>query len=343
MRNLGIIMCKSGEHFAKKVVDKIETKLKRDYDYEGSILIKTEPKLFANDELKTIVKESIRNKDIFIFQDVENRSAIHESTDGRTVPYSLNDNYMDLRTTIDSVRRSDAKRINVVIPYYPYSRQDKAKDREGITAAMVARDLEGDGADRVITLDIHNEAIAGFFRKAHFENLRASKEILNYIREYLFLNEVGSPDAGGAQRTEYYAKQLGVPWFIVSKHRDYSVTGDVENMYLVGDVEGKSVSYIDDMIATAGTSKTGGKLAKDHGAKKVYFAASHGLFNGPAFDRISEAYEQGFIDGIIVGNTTYHTEEQKNLPWYKEVNLENYFAQVILNTHRGESLSKLLD
>ncbi len=328
-------MCGGGEHFAKKVVDKIEERMKRDYDYEGSIVIKTSPKTFPNDELKTIIDQSIRNKDVYIFQDVENRS----------FGFSLNDNYVDLKTTIDSTRRSDARRITAVIPYYPYSRQDKAKGREGITAAMVARELEDVGANRVITLDIHNEATAGFFRKAHFDNLHASKEIMRYVVEKIGTDDlvIVSPDTGGAQRAEYYGKRLGVPFAIAAKFRDYSKRSHVDKMYLLGDVEGKNVFFIDDMIATAGTLGTGAELVKNHGANKVYFGVSHGLFNDPAFERVSEAYKKGILNGVVVSNTIHQEEKYKKNPWYNEVPVENYFAKAIINTHRGESLSKLLE
>lgn len=335
MNGLGIIICESGRHFAEKVVAKLKEKIEKDTELKSSLVKNTKEVIFANGELKTEIEESIRDKDIFIFQDVTNKSN----------GLSLNDNYMILKTTIDAARRSSAKSIVVVLPYFPYARQDKTKSREGITAEMVARELENTGADRVIVLDIHNTAIAGFFRKGNFENLRATKQIIEYIKENIPLTnlEICSPDAGGLERAEYYAKKLGTPVNVLLKKRDYSKANTVEKMYLLGDVDGKDIFIIDDIIDTAGTIIKGAEILKQRGANKIYFGASHGLFSNPAIERLNEAFSKGIFDGVVVANTIFQPDEVKNLPWYNEVNLESYFAKVINNIYKNESISKLFE
>jgi ribose-phosphate pyrophosphokinase len=335
MNGLGIIICESGRHFAEKVVAKINERIKKENKEEVPLIKGTKEVLFANGEVKTEILESIRDKDIFIFQDVTNK----------TKGFSLNDNLMILKTAIDSARRSDAKSINVVIPYFPYARQDKAKTRECITAELVAREIENAGANRVIVLDIHNEAIAGFFRLARLENLRASKQIIEYIKENIPIEnlEICSPDAGGLERAEFYAKKLGVPANVLLKKRDYSKANTVEKVYLLGDVEGKDIFIIDDMIDTAGTIIKGAEELKKRGANKIYFGASHGLLSGPAVERLNKAFEDKIFEGIVVTNTIHQPENVLKAPWYNEVNLEGYFAKVIYNLYKRESISKLLE
>ena len=153
-----LIACKSGISLAKKIVKSLKKRTAREIH-----LIESEQVEFANTEIKTVIDESIRGREVYIIQDVENH------TDG----ISTDQNLRALYTTIDACRRCDAERITAVIPSYPYARQDKQDGREGITAARVAWELEGEmGVDHVITIDLHNSAIQGFFRKAKIDNLR---------------------------------------------------------------------------------------------------------------------------------------------------------------------------
>ena len=333
---LGIISCASGKHFADKVVTKLEEIIKNEDGVTNSELsIASTERVFANSELNTILEESIRNRDIYIFQDVEN------SQNG----LSVNDNYMVLKTAIASAKASDAKYITAVIPVYPYARQDKPKSREGIMAAVVARELEDAGASRVITLDIHQEATAGFFRKAVLENLRASKKIFDYIEENIPIDDlvVVAPDAGTAQRANFYAGKLALPLSFMHKQRDYSLPNSVEKITLVGDVKGKDCFFIDDMIDTAGTTIAAIKTAKDAGANNVYFATSLPLFNGPAVERLDKAYQDGLFTKVIGTNVIYHGDDfADQIPWYDEVKMEKYFARVIYELNRGRSISRLL-
>jgi ribose-phosphate pyrophosphokinase len=332
---LGVISCTSGRHFADKVVERLKEIIGQEDGSEG-ILKQSKETIFANTEIKTEIEESIRNQDVYIFQDVENESE----------GMSVNDNLMALKTAINSAKLSNAHCITAVIPVYPYARQDKPKTREGISAAMIARELEDCGASRVITLDVHNEAIAGFFRSAVLENLRASKDLMDYIRANIGTDNliVVAADVGGAPKADFFARRLGTKLAIMHKERDYTCANCVERMNLVGDVSGKDVLVTEDMIDTAGTLVTAAKKLKESGAKRVFFTASLTMFNGPAVERIDKAYKEGIINKVIGTNVIFR---EKNFsdehPWYAEVNLEKYFARVIYNINKGKSITKLLD
>jgi len=332
---LGIISCESGKHFAEQVIARLKDIIKEEDDSE-EIMRKTKETVFGNSELKTEIEECVRNQDVYIFQDVENKSK----------GMSVNDNVMALKTAINAAKLSNAHCITAVIPVYPYARQDKPKTREGVTAAMIARELEDCGAGRVITLDLHNDAIAGFFRHATLENLRASKDLIDYVKKNIGVDNlvIVAPDAGGATRANYYAKQLGVKLAIIHKERDYSKANFVENMSLIGDVSGRDVFVVDDLIDTAGTLVNAAKKLKESGAMKVFFAASLAMLNGPAIERLDKAFKEGFITKVIGTNVIFRAENfAKEHPWYDEVKLDKYFARVIYNINKGVSISRLLE
>ncbi|MBW2991546.1 ribose-phosphate diphosphokinase [Candidatus Woesearchaeota archaeon] len=332
---LGIIACESGKPFAQKVIEELKKIIEKKEDSNGAYLIKTKETRFTNTELKIEINESVRNKDVYIFQDVDNK----------TQGLSVNDNFTVLKTAIQAAKMSDAHYVTAVIPSFPYARQDKPKTRESITAAIAARELEDVGAARVITLDVHNDAIGGFFRRAIFENLHASKNFIDYINKTLGLKElvIVSPDAGAAARANHYAKKLGTKLALIHKERDYSKASTIENMRLLGDVKGKKVFVVDDMIDTAGTLVNAAKKLKKEGAKEIYFSASLCMLNGPAVERIEKAYKEGFITKIIGTDVIYHGENFADKhEWYEEISVAKYFARVIYNINKGESISRLL-
>lgn len=332
---LGIISCESGRHFADKVVERLREIIGND-DGSDMLLRSSKETLFANTEIKTEIEESIRGQDIYIFQDVENESN----------GLSVNDNLMALKTAINAAKLSNVHCITAVIPVFPYARQDKPKTREGISAAMIAREIEDCGATRIITLDVHNEAIAGFFKSAVLENLRASKDIMDYVRVNIGTDNLAvvAADVGAAPRADFFARRLGVKLAIMHKERDYSTANCVERMNLVGDVSGKDVLVTEDMIDTAGTVITAAKKLKESGAKRVFFSASLPMFNGPAVERIDKAYKEGLITKVIGTNVIFREKDFfGEHPWYAEVDLDKYFARVIYNINKGRSITKLLD
>jgi len=346
--HIGIIACRSGRHFATKVAKELDeiirSNLSPNEQHDAFEIIRdSDETWFGNTEMKTGV-EFIRNQDIYIIQDVENKA------EGK----SVSDNYMVLKTAIDSAKMAHAHYIAAVVPVFPFARQDRPravkkdgkKYRESITAALVARELEDAGASNIITLDIHNEAIPGFFRHAGFDNLRASKTFLDYISQNIPLDKlvVVAPDTGAVGRNEYFANKLKKKLNIIYKERDYSTGNKIEDMILLGNVNGKDVLVVDDMIDTAGTVVKAAELLKKHHARNIYFAASLPLFNPPAVERLDKLHKEGMMTQVIGTDVVYHGEDfVKEHPWFVEKSVAKYFAKVIYNINKGKSISPLLE
>lgn len=333
---IGILSCKSGEPFTDKIISNLERIIEKEGNNLTIRRIKSKEIMFANTEVKTEIGESIRDLPIYIIQDVSNL------TNG----YSVNDNAIALITTIDAAKRSQCGKITVITPTYPYARQDKAIGREGITSSLYATLLEDAGAEHILTLDIHNEAISGFFKKAVLDNLNAVKNISKATEGYKTNNlVVVSPDVGGVKRAKEYASRLEVPMAMIYKERDYSKDpkqGNVEKMTLIGNVKNKDVVIVDDIIDTGGTIIKASKLLKDGGANKIYVAASLGILSGPAIERFDDAYKQGIIEKAFITDAIHHGKDIYKHPWYQEITVADYFAKVIFNLSHGKSISQLL-
>jgi ribose-phosphate pyrophosphokinase len=339
--NIGIIACNSGQPFAKKILTGLEFQSSKEFGQSADPKLVQEIPMtehhFPNGEVRTCIDQSIHDMDIYIIQDCENK----------VTKYAIDKNFIALRHAMDSAYKSGAERITAVIPYFPYSRQEVARGRECIAAARVVRDLESSKADRVLTLDVHNPAIAGVFDNTRFEDLHASKNLLDYIRSSTIPHKqliVCSPDTGAVERNQYFASRLQRDLAMLWKRRDYSHGGNIDEMRLLGDVNGKDVLLVDDMIATAGTLVKGCQLLKDKGARDIYFATSLPLFTSPAIQRIDQAYDKGIIKKIIGTDAVYHggAEFSEQHPWYMQVSVAGYFAKVIWNLNHGKSISELL-
>jgi len=234
-----------------------------------------------------------------------------------------------------------------VLPQFPYSRQERRKTREAITAKLMANMLEDAGAQRVITLDIHAEAIQGFFNSAKLEDLHASGEIIHYLQNILRIDPtrlvVTGPDVGSAERARHYSKVLGTEFAVVDKARDYMAISKIESMRLVGNVKDKEVLLVDDMIATGGTLINAARLLKDKGAQKIYVATSLPFFTADCTEKLNRAYSDGVIDLIIGTDAVFHGKEfVEKTPWYHEVSIAPLFAHVIYNINLKRSVSELL-
>lgn len=307
---------------------------------------------FANGEIKTEILDSVRGKDLFIFQDVENRQPI-AFNDGAVQRYmSVNDHLFNLFVAIDAAMQAGAERISLVLPMYPYSRQHKKKGREGLTAARVGAMLENLGVSRIITLDIHSREIENCFDKLRLENLHASFQIIEKLMSVVDITKdnlvVLAPDTGAVDRNKFYANALQRPLALLYKERDYSkvsksaAESNISEMRLLGDVRGKTVFMADDMIGTGGTLIKGMKNLKDIGAAKVICAVSLPLFNGTAIEDFDAAYRQGLFHRIIGTNAVYHKELLQR-EWYIQADVTGLFAQIINLVHHERSLSSLLD
>ena len=270
---------------------------------------------FSDGEFAVSYEESIRGRDVFLVQS--------------TFPSS--DNLMELLLMIDAAKRASARTINAVIPYFGWARQDrKDKPRVSIGAKLVADLLSAAGIDRLITMDLHADQIQGFF-DVPVDHLYASMVLLPYLQSLRLDNLcIASPDVGGSKRANAYAKYLGCPLVLCNKTR--ARANVIETMQIIGDVEGKNVVIIDDMVDTAGTITKAADLMMEAGAKSVRACASHCVMSGPASDRVQESSleEMVFTDSI-----PYTTRCHK----VKQLSVADMFAETIRRVVDNESIS----
>ena len=250
----------------------------------------------------------------------------------------VDENLMELLIYIDCLRRASANRITAVIPYFGYARQDrKDEGRVPITAKLVANLLTVAGADRVMSIDLHANQLQGFF-DIPVDNLMGELILTRYFRNKKIQNlTVVSPDVGNIKTAAKYAAHLGGDLAIVHKKR---VSGsEVQAEEIIGNVEGRNILMCDDIIATAGTVCSAAKLVKARGAKSIVVGASHGVFAGPAVERLNEA---GF-DEIVVTDTIPLNDKNKQLKALKVLSVAHMLGEAIKRTHRNESVSSLFN
>jgi ribose-phosphate pyrophosphokinase len=252
----------------------------------------------------------------------------------------VNDNIMELIFMIDAAKRASAREVIAVIPHFGYSRQDrKEMARVPISAAVVASIIEHAGADHILTVDIHAEQSAGFIQKP-WDNVYASYSLLPAIQSlHLKKIVVASPDKGGMLRATGYARLLNADGLaIVYKERDVMVNNKSETVEMIGDVAGRDVLLVDDMIDTAGTIVNAANFLKEKGANSVRAACTHGLFSGAALQKISDSV----IEEVIVTDTTAHRDEVLKNPKIKVVTVAPLLAESIRRIRTGESISDLI-
>lgn len=317
--------------------------------------IKTQFTWFANGEVKAELIDTVRGKDIYIFQDVENHTPIEMNGGQNTVTFSVNDHVMTLLVTIDAVQQAGAASITLVVPAFPYSRQHKKKGRESLTAALLSHIYEMKSVNRVVTLDIHSREIVNAFNTTHLENLHASYQVIRELSKIVKLSGsekedlvVVSPDTGAIDRNKFYATGLKVPLAMIYKERDYSVVTqdakqtNIKSVKLLGDVKGKVAFLADDMLGTGGTLLKAMQFLQEQGATKVIAAISLPFFTGNAVELFDEAYRNGQFYRIIGTNAVYHPE-LKDKEWFISTDVSGLFANVIMRIHHNQSLSDLLD
>ena len=270
---------------------------------------------FSDGEFAVSYEESIRGRDIFLVQS--------------TFPNS--DNLMELLLMIDAAKRASARTINAVIPSFGWARQDrKDKPRVSIGAKLVADLLSVAGVNRVITMDLHADQIQGFVN-VPVDHLYASGVILPYLQS-LKLDDmvIASPDVGGSKRANTYAKYLGCPLVLCNKTR--ARANVVESMQIIGEVEGKNVVIVDDMVDTAGTITKAADLMMASGAKSVRACASHCVMSGPASDRVQESA----LEEIVFTDSIPYT---KRCDKVKQLSVADMFAETIRRVINNESIS----
>jgi len=275
---------------------------------------------FSDGEINIQISESVRGKDVYIIQPT-------------SAP--ANANLMELLIMVDALKRSSAKTITAVIPYYGYARQDrKAAPRVPISAKLVADMLETAGVTRVVTIDLHAAQIQGFFN-IPVDNLYGATLFIDYIKQKNFANPIiASPDIGGVARARYFAARLGLDMVIIDKRREKA--NEAEVMNIIGEVEGKDVILIDDMIDTAGTMVKGAKALKAKGANSVMACCTHPVLSGPAYERI----ENGEIDELVVSNTIPLAKESSKI---KVLSTAKLLGEVIRRINNNESVNSLFN
>ncbi len=275
---------------------------------------------FSDGEISVHIKETVRGIDAFLIQSTST---------------PVNDNLMEVLIMIDAMKRASVGRINVVMPYYGYARQDrKAKARDPITAKLVADMLVAAGADRVITMDLHAAQIQGYF-DIPVDHLMGAPILVDYYKKQNTENMViVSPDHGSAGRARIMAEPLNAPIAIVDKRRPEPNKSEIMN--IIGDIEGKECILVDDMIDTAGTICNAAEALLKLGAISVSVCSTHPVLSGPAYERLANTN----LKEIIVTNTIPIPKE-KMLPNMKVLSVAPLFAEAMTRIHNNESVSKL--
>jgi ribose-phosphate pyrophosphokinase len=281
---------------------------------------------FNDGEIFVEVFENVRGEDMFVIQPTSNPA---------------NDNLMELLIITDALKRSSAGRITAVIPYFGYARQDRrTKARTPISAKLVANLIAEAGVDRVLTMDLHATQIQGFF-DIPVDNLYAAPIFALDIKHHFKGNMddimVVSPDVGGVARARELAKRINAPLSIVDKRREKA--GEVAEMTVIGNVEGKKCIIVDDLCDTAGTLCKAAEHLMEAGASEVHAYISHGVMSGPAVERVTNSV----MKSLVITDTIQPSDTVLKAPNIRVVPTAPMFAQAILNTWNGTSVSSLFE
>lgn len=295
-------------------------------------------------EICQILGVELGQASLYSFSDGENYAQIDENVRGADVfivqPTSVpvNDNLMELLIMLDAFRRSSASRITAVMPYYGYARQDrKDKPRVPITAKLVADLITAAGADRVLTMDLHAPQIQGFFN-IPVDHLFAAPVLIRHLKTLEMEDlTIVSPDAGGVERARAYAKRLSASLAIVDKRRVEKNQTQVMN--IIGEVEGRNVVIVDDIIDTAGTLIHTVEALTKEGAKSVSASCTHAVLSGPAVDRINEST----LQQVIATNTMPTADKEAECSRLTTLSIAGLLAEAIKRIHNEDSVSSLFE
>lgn len=293
-------------------------------DYLGLPVGGAKIKTFSDGEIQIEIHENIRLRDVFIIQ---------------STCAPVNDNVVELLLMLDACKRSSAKRITAVMPYYGYARQDKkVAPRVPISAKLMADLITASGAHRMITMDLHAGQIQGFF-DIPVDNLFATPVMRKYVRSNFSEDIViVSPDAGGVERARAFAKRLGAAGLaIVDKRR--SEPNKAKAMAVIGDVTGKVAIILDDMVDTAGTLTEAASALMNKGAKEVHACCSHAVLSGPAVSRIRESD----LKTVLVTDTVPLRENSLSCNKIKVLSIAELMGEAIIRSYRGDSVTTLFE
>ena len=278
-------------------------------------------KRFSDGEIQIEIDENVRSKDVFVIQSTSS---------------PVNDNLVELLLMIDALKRSSAKRITAVIPYFGYARQDKkVAPRVPISAKLVADLLTTAGANRIITMDLHAGQIQGFF-DIPVDNLFAAPIIIDYMK-HKFTHDtiIVSPDAGGVERARAFAKRLDCGLAIIDKRRD--APNKAKAMAVIGNVSGKRTIILDDMADTAGTLTEAANALAENGASEVHACCTHAVLSGPAIDRINHSP----LKSLVVTDTIPLSDNGRSCKKIKILSIASLIGEAIIRSHTGDSVTSL--
>jgi ribose-phosphate pyrophosphokinase len=308
---LKVFTGRANPQLAQKICDYLEIPLGRG---------RTE--LFPDGELIVKVEEDVRGRDCFIIQPTS---------------HPINAHLMELMIWIDCLKRASAERVTAVIPYFGYARQDrKDEGRTPITAKLVANLIERAGADRVIAIDLHAAQVQGFF-DIPVDHLSASPVIVKWFESLNLHNRVfASPDVGNVKRAQVYANMLGGDIGIIDKRRKSGSV--VVSHNVIGDVAGKNILMVDDMITTAGTVTEAVRILKEHGARDIYMSATHAIFAPPAMERLTACpfTRLAVTDTIPIGTRADPIKDRLTV-----LSVADLLGEAIHRVHHNESVSAL--
>lgn len=289
-------------------------------EYLGVSIGESKVSRFSDGEIHVKINESVRGADVFVIQ---------------PTCEPVNDNIMELLIVIDALKRASARRITAVVPYYGYARQDrKARARDPITSKLLANVITASGAMRVITMDLHAGQIQGFF-DIPVDHLPGVPILAEYFLSKNLENLiVVSPDLGGVTRSRDMAERIGASIAIIDKRRPEPNVAEIMN--IIGDVDGKTVVMIDDIIDTAGTITQGAAALLERGAKEIYACCTHGVLSGPAIERLQKSP----IKEVVVTNTI-PLPEPKAIDKMKVLSVAPLLGEAIIRIHEDLSVSKL--
>lgn len=313
-KDVKIFSCNSHPKLAQEIAEKL-----------GLGVCNAQVCMFSDGEISVNIYETVRGSDVFIVQSTCN---------------PVNNNLMELLIMVDAMKRASAGRITAVIPYFGYARQDrKSKARDPISAKLVANLITAAGADRVLTMDLHASQIQGFF-DIPLDHLLGGTTLASYYMKKFEGNTenlvVVSPDLGSVTRARTFASRLNAPIAIIDKRRPKPNVAEVMN--IIGDIQGKDVILVDDMIDTAGTITHGAKALKDRGANNVYACCTHGVLSGPAIERIAES-----PISELVTLDTIPLPADKQLDKIKVLSVAPIFAEAIKRIYGDVSVSEMFD
>jgi ribose-phosphate pyrophosphokinase len=320
-----LLSCDAGRPMANEVAKRLDRRLVR----AGELW-------FASGEGKFVIEENVRGADLYIFQ------SMIAPGDKR----SIYDRFVMLLHAVEAASLSDASSVTVVMAYYPGARQDKRKGRvrEGISAGLFARMLQEAGANRVVSVEIHNEAIAGMFDPGtcRLENVYLSHRMAQWLKQKKLCGSmVASPDVGGMERARRYAAELDAGLVALSKERDYATANKVVRSTLIGDVQGKDVLLVDDIIDTGGSVVAAVDELKGHGATDITVACAHPVFSDPAWERLGGLAERASREGWsfrVVGSSSIRHVGAPS--WYHTFAIEPLIAEIIRYIHVGGSITR---